>query len=366
MATICLNMIVKNEAALIRRCLDSVLPHIDSWVIMDTGSSDGTQDLIREHLRALPGELFEGPFTDFGQARTEALARVGDRADYVLFMDADDTLVCPESYALPLLTADAYYLEFVEGADAGISYRRPALVATRLPWRFEGVLHEYLTAGETRGISAQWLDGPTIRGTREGARNADPQKYLKDAAILERALGEDPGNCRYQFYLAQSYRDAGRLEQSLEAYRRRAVMGGWEEEVWYSLFEAARLQESLQRPAEAVVAAYLEAWNARPRRAEPLYHLARLFRLRNEYPLALLFAEKAIAVPRPGDMLFLDESVYRWRALDEFAVAAYWNRREQESAQASRALLDSGHLPADEVARVEANLRAARLRLLAA
>ena len=219
MATICLNMIVKNEAALIRRCLDSVVPHIDSWVIMDTGSSDGTQDLIREHLRALPGELFEGPFTDFGQARTEALARVGDRADYVLFMDADDTLVCPESYALPLLTADAYYLE---------------------------------------------------------------------------------------------------------------------------------------------------AWNARPRRAEPLYHLARLFRLRNEYPLALLFAEKAIAVPRPGDMLFLDESVYRWRALDEFAVAAYWNRREQESAQASRALLDSGHLPADEVARVEANLRAARLRLLAA
>jgi glycosyltransferase involved in cell wall biosynthesis len=46
-------MIVKNEAKAIRRCLDSVLPHIHSWVIMDTGSTDGTQNIIREHLAAL-------------------------------------------------------------------------------------------------------------------------------------------------------------------------------------------------------------------------------------------------------------------------------------------------------------------------
>ena len=45
--TICLSMIVKNEVSVIGRCLSSLRPIIDRWVIVDTGSSDGTQDAIR-------------------------------------------------------------------------------------------------------------------------------------------------------------------------------------------------------------------------------------------------------------------------------------------------------------------------------
>jgi len=44
--TVCLNMIVKNESEVITRCLKSVLPLIDYWVISDTGSTDGTQKII--------------------------------------------------------------------------------------------------------------------------------------------------------------------------------------------------------------------------------------------------------------------------------------------------------------------------------
>ena len=50
--TICLNMIVRNEAPVIRRCLDSVMPIIDSWVIVDTGSTDGTQTSSRASVHA--------------------------------------------------------------------------------------------------------------------------------------------------------------------------------------------------------------------------------------------------------------------------------------------------------------------------
>ena len=62
--TICLNMIVKNEAHVIRRCLDSVRPIVDSWVIVDTGSSDGTQEIVRNWFADIPGELHERPWRD--------------------------------------------------------------------------------------------------------------------------------------------------------------------------------------------------------------------------------------------------------------------------------------------------------------
>ncbi len=70
---ICLNMIVRNEAHIVGEVLDVVAPHITSWVIVDTGSDDGTQDVIRSHVAGLgiPGELH--------QRRGATLATTGRR-----------------------------------------------------------------------------------------------------------------------------------------------------------------------------------------------------------------------------------------------------------------------------------------------
>src|ERR1700732_422892 len=63
--TVCLNMIVKDETRVIRRCLESVKPVIDYWVIVDTGSTDGTQAMIKDFMKDVPGELQERPWVDF-------------------------------------------------------------------------------------------------------------------------------------------------------------------------------------------------------------------------------------------------------------------------------------------------------------
>jgi glycosyltransferase involved in cell wall biosynthesis len=86
-------MIVKNEAHVIRRCLDAVRPFIDNWIIVDTGSTDGTQAIIREHLEDIPGELFERPWQNFGHNRSEALALARAKADYIFVIDADNQLI---------------------------------------------------------------------------------------------------------------------------------------------------------------------------------------------------------------------------------------------------------------------------------
>ena len=227
MTTICLNMIVKNEARVIVRCLESVKPWIHSWVIVDTGSTDGTQDRVRETLKDLPGELVQRPWRDFGSNRSEAIQLAGTRADYLLFLDADEQWLAPEGFRWPRLEADAYRVMRRYG---DMAYARDALAATRLPWRFEGVLHEYLHCPEPH--RRETLDGPAILVRPEGARSSNPNKYLDDAALLRRALEREPGHPRYTFYLAQSGRDAGVLEASLECYEQRIPMGGWAEEVW--------------------------------------------------------------------------------------------------------------------------------------
>jgi len=199
------------------------------------------------------------------------------------------------------------------------------------------------------------LEGPWVIERGEGARSLDPRKYEKDAELLEQALREEPANARYQFYLAQSYRDAGHLETAVEAYGRRIAMGGWDEEVYVSRFRIAQLLETLQRPEPEVVHAYLEAFQDRPRRAEALGSLARFLRGKGKFALALLFAQAGMALPIPADTLFLDETYHTWRCLDEFSIACYWVGRRREALEACDRLLAEGHLPEGEVERVRKN-----------
>src|SRR5262249_6346490 len=151
---------VKNEAHVIRRCIDSMRAVIDRWVIADTGSTDGTQELIREAMAGIPGSLIERPWGDFSHNRNEVLehARKEQPTDYTLLMDADDMLVVGDDFAARRLEADAYDVELVMGATA---YHRQVLVRSALPWRYHGVLHEYITCPDA--LVRATLPGESLR-----------------------------------------------------------------------------------------------------------------------------------------------------------------------------------------------------------
>ncbi|MGW1880883.1 tetratricopeptide repeat-containing glycosyltransferase [Streptomyces sp. NPDC001970] len=360
--TVCLNMIVKDEAPVIRRCLESVRPLIDTWVIVDTGSTDGTQDVIRDVYGDLPGTLYERPWKGYDGSRTEAIDLARDSADYLLFIDADDLMEVRSGFRMPKLTHDAYRVALHDGP---MIHWRPALVSTRLPWRYVGVLHEYIDCGRKHSLGT--LKGANILSVGGGARQRGEglrNKYLRDAATLEQGLIKEPDNTRYVFYLAQSWRDAGEPEKSLATYDRRAAMGGWAEEVFCSHLYAARLAADLDRPAAEVLDRYLRAHESRPTRAEALGDLARHCRLNGpRWPLAYLFARQAARIPYPGDILFVEFEWYAWRALDELAVAAYWVGEYEESRRCCERLLEGGKLPDDQRERVTKNLDFARTKL---
>ena len=56
-AKFCFNTMVNNESHVIERMLESVYPYIDYWVIQDNGSTDGTQDIIKNFFneKGIPG-----------------------------------------------------------------------------------------------------------------------------------------------------------------------------------------------------------------------------------------------------------------------------------------------------------------------
>jgi glycosyltransferase involved in cell wall biosynthesis len=361
MKRICLNMIVKNEAHVIERCLASVRPFIDSWVIVDTGSTDGTQERIRKALADLPGELHERPWKNFGHNRSEAIELARPHGDYVFTIDADDWLHLPPGYRRPELTGDAYVLQLEHD---NLRYTRLCLVASRKPWRWVGVLHEYLDCGEP--IAPVLLHGPVIRFGGDGARSQQDLrvKYAADAKLLEAALKEEPDNARYVFYLAQSYRDAGQFDAALREYERRARMGGWGEEVFYSLYRCALLAEQLQHPFGEVVERFLHAYEFRPARGgEALGQLARFCRGHKRYHSARMYAAQAMAIPLPKDVLFVEPAWYQWRCRDEFAVASFWAGDPESSLRVSEELLADGTLPESERERVRANAEFARAKL---
>ncbi len=342
--TVCLNMIVKNESKVICRCLESALPLIDYWVIVDTGSTDGTQQVIINYMKEknIPGTLYEKPWKNFAHNRNEALVFAENTADYVLILDADDYLIYQPEFQLPDWKMDSYTIMSSLG---GTEYAATRLLDMKHKWKWEGVVHEYLTS--PTAIFSSHLSNVVNFCTRDGARSQDPEKYHKDAQMIYTALQEDPTNTRYTFYLAQSYRDAGESEKALEYYEKRVEMGGWDQEVFYALYQIASLKEHLEYPVNEVAAAYLKAYSFRPTRWEPLYRLARYYRTKANFEAAYRVGRLAADMSPSNDILFVEKWISDYGLIVERTVSAYWTEKYEEAKELCQQIQTINNLPED-------------------
>lgn len=348
-------MIVKNEAQVVGRCIDSVRSLITHWVIVDTGSTDGTQDIVRNQLKDIPGRLYERTWRDFAFNRTEALELARSSADYTLIIDADDVLEIPIDFNLAPLTADAYSIEI---RDDTLVYPRIQLVSNRLHWFYRGVVHEFITSDQPYATASLPLG---MQRNHDGARRKDPSWFRADADVLEKALlvETDPMmRTRYTFYLAQSYRDGHELEKALHQYETRAAMGGWLEEVYVSHYQAAKLKEQLGHPDPDVIEAYESATRVMPARVEAAHRASRFCRVKLLYAKGYEIAKRSLGKSLPHDALFAEAWVYDTGLLDEYAVNAYWLGRHKECVDACLKILAKGRLSGAEKKRVIGNAKA--------
>lgn len=337
MANICLNMIVKNESKILPVLFESLKDFIDYYVIVDTGSTDGTQELIPKIMDkyGIKGEVYEEEWVSFGVNRQQALEKAVGKTKYILIIDADEELVYNKNFDFTKLDKSHYGIKRKLGS---IEYYLPALINigdnNKLGWYWKYPVHNILFAANcSTGRTDFSMKDIFIKSkmhTGAKSHGVTPyEKYSRDAELLLEYHLKHPKDARVVFYLGRSYDDAGRPKEAIEWYNKRVEMGGWPEEVYYSLLRIALCKLALDKKNKTdtfekeIVYDFLKAHNYRPTRLEALYHVVKYYRIRNAkkgYIYGLLATD---CLKFPTDILFVDTNIHAYMFADEFAVCAY-------------------------------------------
>jgi len=332
MPKICLNMIVKNESQIIVRLLESVLPLIDTYCICDTGSTDDTIHIIKRFFDKanIIGKIVEEPFRDFGYNRNHALNQcIGMKnADYILLLDADMVLQLNNKMYIHdfknNLNKDAYFL--LQGTSK-FHYKNIRIVKNNGKFSYWGVTHEYIQMPDEaikESISRNMIFIDDI-----GDGGAKDDKFIRDIRLLKQGLIDNPDNDRYTFYLANSYKDSNQYELAIETYKKRILLGGWKQEVWYSYYCIGLCYKHLNN-MESAIGYWLQGYNYLPERIENIYEIIHYYRCIGNNNLVDVFynmAKKSSKSINQEDQLFFKKDVYDYKLDYEFSIAGYYSNQ---------------------------------------
>lgn len=354
-------MIVKDESKVIKRCLDSLKPIIDYVCISDTGSTDNTIQVIHDWLKEnnIEGEVNQEKWENFAYNRSKSLENIRKHKDidYVITIDADEVLKFDKDFDVVEfknnLTSDLYHITCKFG---GIEYARTNLFKNCLGCYYKGVVHEYLES-KNPIITRDTAKGMYNIPIQDSARNQNKQKYQHDAEILENALKTETDPFliqRYTFYLAQSYKDCEQNGKAIFWYNKRAELGGWDQEVYWSLYQVARLKEIMGYPEDDIVQSYMRAYEKCTSRIEALHNAIKFCRTHSRDQQAYIIGKHAKSLPIDKTGLFVETWMIDYALDDEFSIACYWSGHYEEGLKVCKELIHK--MPEDQKPRIQQNI----------
>lgn len=356
MPKLALNFICKNEAHVILNMLESVKNVSDLIVVNDTGSTDGTQDIIKKfgEENNIPTYVFERPFDDFEKSRNHAMQKLRDVVSelgwdptqtYGHWLDCDETLVVNPKFTKNQFVNDLYMINAYIGA---MKYTRNTFFRVSKPFKWYGPVHEFIIC-EEQNITSGLAENIHVDVKMTGAswQGDIPTKYLSHAHTLEKYINNDRKDPRWIFYTAQSYHDAAnvqnkeesdeRLRRALKYYRERAQRAdGYIEEIYYSQFRVGTIMKTLEEPWNLTHQELLKAYSIDPMRGESIKVIIDYYLQMGEFHLAYIYSKFAKMNfhgknPYPQKLLFVDESLYVWKFLEAHAAACFYSGKMEEA-----------------------------------
>ncbi len=204
--------IMKNEAHVAKRMLDSIKPIVDCLVLVDTGSTDDTIAVITKwgEENNIPTHIYERPFDNFENSRNYAMKMAKELCDYCFWLDFDEVLEIDKSFNKNNINKDLYMFNTYIN---NMKYTRNELWNTSKDFRFYGPVHEFIVCDD-KNITSGLMDGLTVRVYMDGASwksEETNKKYKSHATILENYIDYTDRNSRWIFYTAQSYHDSATI-----------------------------------------------------------------------------------------------------------------------------------------------------------
>lgn len=297
-------IMVKNGGPQFEQMLLDNMSIIDKWTILDTGSTDGTLDIIDKVLVGTKeGTLYQEPFINFRDSRNRLLNLAGTSCKYTVMLD--DTYVVNGDLRefLTTVRSDQYatsFTLFIHSDDT--KYGSNRIIKSNSGLRYIHKIHEVISDKNNVNVVIP-EDASYIVDKRFDYMEARTHERKQlDLQLLYEEVEEDPNDPRAYYYLAQTYNCLENYEKAFEYFMKRCEFtnSGFLQERVDAVFEAARIANfKLNKPWEVCKKLYEDAFKIDESRPEALYFIGIHYYLENNFQKAYTYFKQAFEIGFP-------------------------------------------------------------------
>ena len=308
-------MIVKNSGVVIEKVLNEIKPYIDHWTILDTGSTDGTQERIKECLKDVEGNLYEEPFIDFPTSRNRSIELAGARSKYLIILD--DSYILKGGDSLRKLLSSkprpSYAIRIVNIIDS-TSYYSTRIIESKRGFRYDRKYRVHEVLDTNNDYIIKQTDIELTDAYDQNMLYRSENRFAKDLILLKQDLTRYPNDSRIIFYIAKTLVMLDKHVEALEYFERRVKMTRPDEETYHSLNNIWDIKINKQKKpytSPDVLSVMMKVMKEFPIRAEPFYNYACLLYRNGEYDKAYVYAKQANSINVPNNtMLEIQQEIY--------------------------------------------------------
>ena len=363
---ICYCMIIKNGGPLLEEVLTTNLKFIDRWCILDTGSTDGSQEIIKRVLKDKKGELFEEPFVDFKVSRNRCLELAGKSCKFLCMLDDTYTIEGDLKPFLELIRGDQFSDSFsllIKSEDT--EYYSNRIIKSTTGLRYIHTIHEVITNENNINVTipcecAYILDH---RAEYMEQRTSDRKQF--DLQLLFKEFEDYPDDPRALYYIAQTYGCIGDEINKAKYFELRIAhpVEGYVQEKIDTLFELARTynfkvnsitKEYLTSPLSEIQWArceelYLSAWELDKKRPDSLYFIGIKYYLEQNYQTAYNFFRLGFETGYPIESQYSLKPTLTYHYLPKFLTEICYYLEDYElGKQAAQLFLTTYNTPSSD------------------